>query len=236
MSRLEPGPLGLLGGTFDPVHRAHLHLARAALKQLHLAGVTWIPAGQPALRDDPCAPAAHRVAMVRLAIAADPAFALDATDACADAPSYTVPTLERLRREHGTERPLVLLLGADAFLGLPGWHRWRELFDLAHLAIAARPGAHLRMDAMHPVLGALYRERHGGMTDLTTAPAGAIVRFNIEPVQPPDLSATMVRERLRAAHGEGAADLLSAGVLDYIARHGLYSSGVPAMNEVPRGL
>lgn len=220
------GPLGMLGGTFDPVHRAHLNLARAALRQLQLAGVLWVPAGQPWHRQAPCTPAAHRLAMVRLAIADEPAFAVDASEALSDAPGYTVPMLERWRDLHGATRPLVVLMGADAFLGLPTWQRWRDIFGLAHLAVAARPGAPLVEDTMTPELATKFRARHVGHGDacaaLASTPAGSIVGFDIEPVEPPDLSATAVRRLLREAPPR-AADLLPSGVLDYILSHHLYT-------------
>lgn len=220
----EEGPLGILGGTFDPVHRAHLHLARAALAQLRLDGVLWIPAGRPSHRQAPHAGAAHRLAMVRLATAGEARFAVDAAEATVDAPSFTVPTLERLRRGYGEERPFVLLVGADAFLGLPAWHRWRELFGLAHLAVAARPGAELQEGNMDAELAEIFRSRRcPDHAALAAAPAGAIVGFEIEPVEPADLSATAVRERLRAGGDDAQlTDLLPAGVLDYIRRHHLY--------------
>ena len=217
------GPLGILGGTFDPVHRAHLHLARAARRQLRLADVLWIPAGLPSHRQQPQTPATHRLAMVRLAVAGDPGFTVDAAEATADAPSFTVPTLEHLRGIHGAARPFVLLLGADAFLGLPSWRRWREIFELAHVAVASRPGAILAEENMEAELAAIYRRRRGPPAALAAAPAGSIAGFEIEPVEPPDLSATLIRERLRGG-GEFPPDLLPAGVLDYIRRNHLYST------------
>lgn len=221
----SPGPLGVLGGTFDPVHRAHLHLARAALAQLRLAEVLWIPAGVPSHRHSPHAAADHRLAMVKLAIADEPRFAVDAEDVASGAPSYTVPTLERLRRQYGEDQPLVLLVGADAFLGLPSWHRWQELFRLAHVAVAARPGAELAEAAMAPELAAIFRtRRRSQFTALASIPAGTIVGFEIEPVEPPDLSATAVREHLRNGDAAGVAPMLPAGVLDYILRNHLYTA------------
>lgn len=221
----SPGPLGILGGTFDPVHRAHLHLARAALHRLRLEAVHWIPAGQPSHRHPPHASAEHRLAMVRLAVAGEPRFAVDDADVASGVPSYTVPLLERLRRLHGDGRPLVLLVGADAFLGLPSWHRWQEIFRLAHVAVAARPGAEVAESALPAPLAEIFRaRRRSQFTALATAPAGMIVGFEIEPVEPPDLSATTVRERLRAGDVAVAADLLPPGVLDYILRHHLYSA------------
>ena len=218
-----PDPVGILGGTFDPVHSAHVNLARAALKDLRLASVLWVPAGQPPHRQAPHAAADHRLAMVRLAVAGEARFAVDDFEALAASPAYTVPTLERLRQLHGAARPLVLLMGADAFLGLPNWHRWREIFGLAHLAVAARPGASLAAEQMAPELADIHaRRRRSQFTALPTAPAGTIVGFDIEPVEPPDLSATAVRALL----GAGApvpAGLLPSGVLDYIRRNQLYS-------------
>ncbi len=217
----EQAPLGILGGTFDPVHRAHLHLARAAVRQLGLGAVVWIPAGQPWHRQAvPRTPAQHRLAMVHLAVAGEPAFLVDETEARSETPSYTVPTLERVRAECGAERPLVLLMGADAFLGLETWHRWREIFGLAHVAVAARPGASLDAAAMPAELAEQFRRRLAPR--LAPAPAGSIVRFEIEPVEPPDLSATAVRELLRIAPQQ-AADLLPSGVLDYIRSNHLYA-------------
>jgi len=217
-----PGALGILGGTFDPVHRAHLNLARAALKQLHLASVLWIPAGQPSHRQAPHAAAEHRLAMVRLATADEPGFAVDAAEVTANVPSYTVPTLERLRGQYGAARPFVLLVGADAFLGLPSWYRWQEIFDLAHFAVAARPGAVLDAARMQPQLAAIWQRRRAAPPTLGTAAAGSIVDFEIEPVQPPDLSATAVRALLRGG-GAVTADLLPPAVVDYIRRNQLYS-------------
>ena len=140
------------GGTFDPVHDGHLRLAEEARNQLQLAAVRWIPAGQPAHRPLPQTTPAQRLDMVRLAIAGHPGFQLDDTEARTDQPSYTVHTLQRLRSELGATQPLVLLLGADAFLSLTTWHRWRELFTLAHLVAVQRPGS--EVDAAQPAANA----------------------------------------------------------------------------------
>ncbi|MBI4985099.1 MAG: nicotinate-nucleotide adenylyltransferase [Rhodocyclales bacterium] len=221
----EPAaPLGVLGGTFDPVHRAHLHLARAALRHLGLAEVLWIPAGQPSHREAPFAAAAQRLEMVRLATAGEPRFRVDAAEALADRPSFTVPTLERLRASHGANRSLVLLMGADAFLGLASWFRWQDLFALAHVAVAYRPGADLQAESMHPQLAEVFRRRwRDDAAAFAEGAEGAIAGFAIEPVEPPDLSATAVRALLRSG-GPLPADLLPAAVLDYIRRNHLYSA------------
>ena len=214
---MSEAPLGILGGTFDPVHTAHLRLAEEAVRQLHLGGVLWIPTGQPRHRASPLANAEQRLAMVRLATASHSDYQVDATEASSTEPSYTVPTLERLRRIHGAERPLVLLMGADAFLGLTSWHRWRELFDLTHIAVVSRPGFDLASTAMSADLADEFLRRADRFTALAMAPAGAIVTFTMEAGT---VSSTEVRTRLRA--GSPVGELLPATVLDYIQRHRLY--------------
>ena len=136
-------PLGIFGGTFDPLHVGHLRLAIEAREALGLGEVRFVPAGNPPLRAAPGTPAADRLAMVERALAGVAGFAVDSAEvrAAADGrPSYTVDSLERLRRALEPDRPLVLLLGADAFARLDAWHRWRDLFDLAHIAVATRAG------------------------------------------------------------------------------------------------
>lgn len=213
------GAVGILGGTFDPVHLAHLALARAALERLGLAQVVWIPAGRPPHRDRPRVAAADRLAMVRLALAGEARCVLDASEVASDAPSYTVHTLERLRREAGAGRPLVLLMGADAFRGLASWHRWQEIFGLAHIAVATRPGFPLEGFAA-PLAGEFAARRRPASADFSGKPAGGIYIFELVAGT---VSATAVRDRIAA----GAPDaelrqLLPAPVLDYIRQHHLY--------------
>lgn len=213
------GPLGILGGTFDPVHLAHLALARVACDKLDLAQVLWIPAGQPPHRTPPRAAPADRLAMVQSAIAADARFVLDASEVASTAASYTVQTLLRLRAEYGATRPLVLLMGADAFRGLPGWHRWQEIFGLAHIAVATRPG--FPLDTHVPPLADELAARGGASAaDLANAPAGRIVFFELVAGT---VSATEVRDLLAAATPlDRLGALLPQPVLDYIHSHSLY--------------
>src|SRR5438552_3825226 len=154
-------PIGIMGGTFDPVHFGHLRLAQEAAEILGLERVRWVPAGQPWHRVAPRAPANHRLEMVRLAIGKNDVFELDDAEIRQTAPGYTVETLERLRSEFGPQRSLVLLLGTDAFRNLSSWERWRDLFPLAHVFVAQRPGHSLTPGGMPAALAAEWRKRAG---------------------------------------------------------------------------
>jgi nicotinate-nucleotide adenylyltransferase len=213
-------PLGIFGGTFDPVHFAHLRLAEEAADALGLAGVRWIPAGQPALRDAPRAGPRQRLDMVRLAIAGNPRFALDPAEVDTPGPSYTVSTLERLRRPGvcGASRSLVLLVGNDAFAGMAGWHRWRRLFELTHVAVAHRPGYSIDPERLPPELAEAFRGRwREDRAQLANAPAGSIVTFAMTPL---DISATRIRALLAA--GASPRYLMPESVLAHILEHRLY--------------
>lgn len=211
-------PLGIFGGTFDPPHLAHLRLAEEAREALGLARVRWIPAGRPPHRTPPRCPATHRLAMVRAAVADHAGFEVDDAEVLADSPSYTIPTLERLRGELGTRQPLALIVGADAFIGLPTWHRWQDLLALAHLGVATRPGHSLLAGALPAALAQLLAaHRADSAAELAAAPAGRILCFDMTPL---DISATAVRALL--ARGASARYLLPDAVLDYIRAHGLY--------------
>jgi nicotinate-nucleotide adenylyltransferase len=133
------GPIGIFGGTFDPIHNGHMRTALELRDSLRLAEVKFLPAGNPPHRDHTQATAEMRLAMVRAAVEDEPGFSVDDREVRRTGLSYSVDTLNELRAEH-PDRPLCLLLGMDAFLGLPGWHRWREILDLAHVVVAHRPG------------------------------------------------------------------------------------------------
>lgn len=185
--------VGVLGGSFDPVHNAHLAIARTALAELGLSKVLWIPSGTPPHRAAPIAPAAHRAAMVRLAIAGEPRFVLDEREIGKTSPGYTVETLENLRAQTGPQADLVLLIGADQYARLDTWHRWKDLFAFARIAVFARPGYSLE-------------------------PAESVT---VVPMNSLDISSTSIRQRIAA--GESARGLLPDAVLDYIETNRLYS-------------
>lgn len=133
-------PVGILGGTFDPVHNAHLAFARAALAALDPERILWLPTGRPGYREPAVAPAADRVAMLRLALAGEPRYAIDERELSPGASGFTVDTVAALRAEHpGTD--FVLLMGADQYERRATWHRWAALEKLCAIAVAARPGA-----------------------------------------------------------------------------------------------
>ena len=215
------GPLGIFGGTFDPLHIGHLRLAIEAREALGLAEVCFMPAGRPALRDAPRADPAQRLAMVECALAALPACRVDDFEVIAagnhPALTYTVDSLRHLRATQGAAQPLVLLLGADAFSRLEAWHRWRDLFELAHIGVATRPGHDPRVGAGDTALDAEFRSRRGCAADLAAAPAGRIVSFAITALE---ISASAIRERL--ATGLDVRHLVPDSVLDYIESHQLY--------------
>lgn len=215
-------PLGVLGGTFDPIHTGHLRLAEEAREALGLGGVRLIPAGQPPHRGEPGSTAEDRLAMARLAAAGNPGFSVDDGEVRSRHKSYTVPTLERLRAEIGPQQSLVLILGADAFAGLPTWHRWTDLFVLAHIAVANRPGyaPHGRRwpATLSPALDAACAGRHtADPAELRHTPAGRVVPFDMTPLA---ISASLIRDLVR--NGHSARYLLPESVLDYIAAHHLY--------------
>jgi nicotinate-nucleotide adenylyltransferase len=210
--------IGILGGAFDPIHFGHLRLAEELAQQLDLAEVRFIPSGRPWHRDAPGALPQQRLEMVRLAIAGNPRFRLDGREASSGAPGYTVETLASLRQELGADRPLCLLLGADAFLGLATWHRWHELFELAHIAVAQRPGFPLLAERMEDVLRAEAEGRMSGDPhQLQTSPCGKVLTC---PITPLDISATRIRSAVKA--GRSPRYLLPDAVVDYIQTHHLY--------------
>ena len=211
-------PIGIFGGTFDPIHFGHLRLAEELAEAIGLDRVLFIPAGQPPHRGAPRTAAAHRLEMVRRAVAGNPRFEADAREVNSPRPSYTVDTLTELRAELGPHRPLWLLLGADAFLGLTTWHEWQRLFELANLAVAARPGAQLlQADAMPQELKNEVAQRQ--LADGAAAgPAGSVLLRQMTPL---DISATVIRDTL-GRHGS-ARYLLPEAVLGYIHEHQLYA-------------
>ena len=212
-------PIGILGGTFDPIHHGHLRLAEEAADACAMARVLLIPAALPNLRAAPRTAAGHRLAMVRLAAQGNPRLEVDDRELRREGTSYTVDTLAELRAELGPVQPLCLILGADAFLRLPAWSRWSQLFALAHIAVAARPGYDLSERSIQSdPLAAEWRARStGALSELGERPSGLIVKLEIPPLE---ISATGIRARIAGA--ASARYLVPQPVLDYIAAQCLY--------------
>jgi len=198
-------PLAIFGGTFDPIHLGHLCVAWEASELLD-AEVLMMPSGIPPHRPPPIASAQQRVAMLRAALRGQSRLILDARELTRSGPSYTVDTMIELRAEQG-ERPLVLLLGADAFAGLPSWHGWRRLFELAHIGVLSRPGE----QAVLPDV--LQREISGrrvnSPAELRTLPAGKLIELSVTPME---ISSTRIRELIAA--GREPCYQLPAGLFD----------------------
>ena len=207
-------PIGIFGGTFDPIHFGHLRLAEEMADALGLDRVVFIPAGQPPHRGQPQISSTDRLEMVRRAIAGNPCFAADDREVVSPNPSYTVDTLTALRAELGPEQPLWLLLGADAFLGLPQWHNWRQLFELTNIVVATRPtAADTQIENLPEPLKSEVLKRQTA----EIVAAGSVVRRQMTPL---DISATAIRATL--AQRGSVRYLLPEAVLDYINEHQLY--------------
>ena len=188
--------VGIFGGSFDPVHNAHLALARLALVELKLDELLWVPAGQPWQKNRALTPAPHREAMLRLAIAGEPRFALSRIEIERGGASYTLDTVRALQGE----RPGVdwtLVIGQDQYAGFHTWHGWQELLTRVTLAIANRPDAPASADPQ------VLRTPH------------AVVALPMM-----DVSSSDIRGRI--AQRRGIDDLVPAAVAGYIARHHLY--------------
>lgn len=206
--------IGLLGGTFDPIHHGHLRLAlecalAAGCDEMHL-----VPASAPPHRPAPVATAAQRLHMAQLAVAGAAELRVDDCEIRRGGTSWTVETLEALRRT--TADPLCLVLGQDAFDQLPTWHRWDALLDLAHLVVAGRPGASsgfadaamVELERRHGVNDAAALRRHA---------AGGVLRVTVPAL---DISSTRLRTML--ASGRSVRYLVPDPVIQFIQQEGLY--------------
>jgi nicotinate-nucleotide adenylyltransferase len=209
--------IGILGGTFDPIHYGHLRTALDVMQQLGLKELRFIPLRDPPHRGQPLSTPEQRLAMVEAAIAAQPGFRVDSRELEREGPSYTVDTLHSLRQALG-ETPICLLLGTDAFLGLPSWHRPEEIMGMAHLVVMQRPG---ETEPHTAQLDALLAGRHASSADeLRTAPGGRVL---FQTVTQLEISATAIREMVQ--RGESPRFLLPEPVLEIIGQQQLYRNG-----------
>lgn len=211
------------GGTFDPVHNGHLEIARAVRDALD-AEVRLVPAADPPHKGPTHADASQRAAMLELAIDGEPGLCVDRRELRRAGPSYTVDTLRELRAELGPHVPLVWMIGSDSLFELDTWHRWRELFEHAHVLAIGRPGSRIDPDALAaraPAVHAQIEPRWCAPAQLHALPSGGFAEFRL-PRERPE-SSTELRRRIR----EGAPDWrewVPPAVAAYIAGHGLYGA------------
>jgi nicotinate-nucleotide adenylyltransferase len=207
--------LGIFGGTFDPIHFGHLRTAFELLQELRLAEVRFLPAGEPPHRATPLCNASHRLAMVRAATSDQPGFVVDDRETRRAGPSYTVATLRELRAEF-PGRPVCLIVGMDAFLGLPQWHEWQEILRFAHLVVAHRPG--WAAPDSGP-LGALLAARGTArVADLHATDSG---RIHVRAVTQLEISSTDLRDLI--VSGRDPRYLLPDAVREIIRDTGCYT-------------
>lgn len=206
--------IGLLGGTFDPVHVGHLQSARTVRRQLALDELRLLPCRQPTHRHAPVADADHRLAMIRLALDAFPELTLDTGELERAGPSYAVDTLAELYRCR-PDAVWCWLMGVDAFQRFNRWHRWARILELAHLVVMTRPGYALDGEALElqQRLG-IAGDRH----ELLQRRAGGIVLLD---VNSPDVSSSHIRRQLLG--GRPVDDLVPPAVADYLEQHSIYS-------------
>ena len=212
---LGQGPMGIFGGTFDPIHNGHLRTALELRDALRLAEIRFLRTGNPPLREHTQATAEMRLALVKAAVADQPGFTVDDRETGRGGLSYSVDTLGELRAEF-PQRSFCLLLGMDAFLGLPNWHRWREILELAHVIVARRPGWKAPTQGL---LGEAMVDRGtGSVRDLHDATAG---RIFVHAVTQLENSSTELRAQI--ARGRDPRYLVPDSVCKLLRETGWYA-------------
>jgi nicotinate-nucleotide adenylyltransferase len=219
--------IGLFGGTFDPVHFGHLRLATELSEAFHLDQVLFLPNGLPYHRGrEAHASDDERLTMLKLAVGRDARFGIDERELRRAGPTYTHDTLVEIRKERGPSVPLVFLLGSDSFARIDTWHRWTELFDLAHFAVAIRADD-AQWFAKGP--GAFPKEVGPRVTlnlrELLAAPAGRVMTFSMTPLS---IASTAIRNLV--SESASIRYLTPDPVVEYIRSHRLYTKA-PAAGE-----
>ncbi len=205
--------IGIYGGTFDPVHYGHLRTALEVYEKLGLEQLRLIPCKKPAHRDEPSASAATRLKMLQLAVKNVPELTIDSCELDRAGLSFMVDTLIKIRSEVGENSPIALIVGLDAFLGLPGWSRWEQLFKLAHIVVMTRPGWQLEEGSGDWVTEKVEKET----ALIKSKPAGMIHFVEVTQI---DISATAIRSIIR--EGRDPRYLLPDSVREVIIKENLY--------------
>ncbi len=207
--------IGILGGSFDPVHKAHTQLAIGVKHTLQLDKVNLLPCHIPPHKQSLYVPADVRVAMLRLAIEENPELQLDLRELQREGPSYTRDTVAEIRQEHGAHACLNFIVGWDSWQNLCSWYRWQELLNYVNLVVLKRPG--FSLDALETELQAYYDEHQASPSQIKHFTHGKIVYLELEEY---DIASTDIRERIRKQ--SPYSDLLDKKVAHYIAEHQLY--------------
>lgn len=215
-------PVGVLGGTFDPVHNGHLRLAMELVSELQLDHIRLIPNGRPPHRDTPGASCGQRAKWIRVAVANEPSLRLDDRELLRDGPSYMVDTLTSLRRDL-PQQPLCLVMGRDVFAKLPEWRDWQRLFELAHIVLINRPDLPTTMQSQ--ARDALETRTTSDKQALHDTPAGLIYSY-----APPPLAISSSRIRNLLIAGQSPRYLLPDSVLGDIMETGIYQSQEPTQH------
>lgn len=208
--------IALFGGTFDPIHYGHLLPVEALANEIGISNISLLPNNVPPHRPQPEATTRQRLEMLRLAIHDNPLFSIDERELHRTALSYTIDTLEEVRKEYGPDRPIAFIIGQDSLLTLHTWDRWQEFLSFCHLLVCGRPGYanHLETPELEQWL---FENRTDDVRLLKQNPSGYIYLAHTPLL---DISATDIRARHRA--GRNYDDLVPVSVQNYIRQQGLY--------------
>ena len=208
--------IGIMGGSFNPVHYGHLRVASEAKRRLALDAMCIMPAAQSPLKVQHAVSADHRLAMLNLALTEFPELQLDTRELDRKGPSFTVDSLHTLRQEMGSDATIYFIVGDDLMPTLNRWSRWQTLTDYAHLVVVNRPGEFVSIPTE---VTAWWREREMPLPSLSSLPLGRVSRLECSLV---DVSSSEIRQSLKS--GERDTKMIPHAVMQYIRQHRLYEN------------
>ncbi len=208
--------IGIMGGSFNPVHYGHLRVASDAKRRLALDAMCIMPAAQSPLKTQHSVSAEHRIAMLDLAVTEFPELQIDTRELGRGGPSYTVDSLQELRREMGSDATIYFLIGDDLLPTLNQWSRWQALTDYAHLVVANRPGEFLAIPAE---VNAWWHDRETPLAQLSSLPSGGASRLECSLI---NVSSSEIRQLLKS--GARETEMIPYPVMEYIKQHKLYDN------------